>query len=444
MSTDLDKEFDAQLSKLQSLLATSPFMNVSPLLEKFSVLLIDTLQAEGDRSKWTELSKKFPLRVRLFAMSPENKRIRESFVRRLGISAKAVSRWHASLQLEREDGDLAKIKPLRFDIIAQKSRIDRALARCETLMLQELRENPPGSIHELRQTLDATHDYTLQLRMLDSKPLNKLDKQLLQPLFTEETLNRFKEGIRVGILQDEVTTLEGRGLDASETRRTLELRLTALADELRERLLRFDGEPLLPDHILGEYPLSVQHRVIGVQQGLLRAQIEERIERGERATRFLHPEITTIQGGSGDARLLQLKYLRSKAGEIKDELGEPNEAEANIRLLMNLRRKLWRQRRWSASPLVDSSLAITTIRELPVKIVMGAVRIAEWNDQKTVGLIDLVSAMPTHAYVRTLNREINQMLRVTPDRYYEEMAEFKAFLRHAFRAFKAGKTAEAF
>ena len=71
-------------------------------------------------------------------------------------------------------------------------------------VLAELRENPPKSINELRQALDATHDYALQLRMLD-KPLERVHKDLIRSLFNEKTFFRFKRGVRLGVLQDRLT-----------------------------------------------------------------------------------------------------------------------------------------------------------------------------------------------------------------------------------------------
>ena len=434
---DLEKEFEALDSKVKEL---DPLQNITPVLEKFATLLIDTLQAESDRSKWTEMSKKFPLRVRLFAMSPTNQKIRESFMRRLGIPGRAVSRWYACLYLEHEDRELAKLTPVgTASWRVQKGKVDKALKNCETLMLAELRENPPRSVNELRQALDATHDYALQLRMLD-KPLERVHKDLIRSLFNEKTFFRFKRGVRLGVLQDKVTVREGKGLDTSEIRGEYEQLLRILADGLRLRLLRWDEE-LLPDSILEEYPASVRRRVIGEQQGLLREQIEERIRTGARTKRFLHPDMVDDRFEASDISS-QLKYLRSKTAEIKDELGEPDEARVSVRLLMNLRRMLWRNRKKRYAAACLQNLLITNIRELPVRIIMTAVRVAEWNNKESAGLLDLVLSMPNNAYVRTLNREIDQMIRVAPDRYYEEMVELRVFLKQEFKRFMRYKRME--
>ena len=209
---------------------------------------------------------------------------------------------------------------------------------------------------------------------------------------------------------------------------------------MRLRLLRWDEE-LLPDSILEEYPASVRRRVIGEQQGLLREQIEERIRTGARTKRFLHPDMVDDRFEASDISS-QLKYLRSKTAEIKDELGEPDEARVSVRLLMNLRRMLWRNRKKRYAAAFLQNLLITNIRELPVRIIMTAVRVAEWNNKESAGLLDLVLSMPNNAYVRTLNREIDQMIRVAPDRYYEEMVELRVFLKQEFKRFMRYKRME--
>ena len=73
---------------------------------------------------------------------------------------------------------------------------------------------------------------------------------------------------------------------------------------------------------------------------------------------------------------------------------------------------------------------------------MTAVRVAEWNNKESAGLLDLVLSMPNNAYVRTLNREIDQMIRVAPDRYYEEMVELRVFLKQEFKRFMLYKRME--
>lgn len=431
MSADPDAEFRVLLRRFEAV--KDPSQDISQLLDEFAENFIQTLKAENDRTRWTALSEKFPERVLLHAMDPHNT-IRKPLLRKLGLLGSDVSRWFLCLRLKQEDRELAKVqddirkgeKDKVYERI-QLMKIKDVLRECRKLMWKMLREQDPTSIRDLRRALDETHEYALQLRLLGDGPLSEKNELIRRCFANQAAFDRFKEGIRAGVLQDRVDALVNKGEDAAAAREELEACITRHADELRERLL---DQELLSEQVLEEYPLFVQYRVINEQQALLRSLVDERIRSGQRATRFLHPDITVEDrpGMTDDTRdrLRELKYLRCKAGELKEELGLPNEAESSVRLLMKLRQRLLNMRRSGGTS--NPELVITAVRELPATIVVNAVISAEWNSQAQLTLEELFGGLPPHVYVRTLVREMDSIIYITPDRYFEQIRRFRDFV----------------
>ena len=114
-----------------------------------------------------------------------------------------------------------------------------------------------------------------------------------------------------------------------------------------------------------------------------------------------------------------------------------NEAEAKLVLLKSLRRHLARLRKYGGDGAKRAIMRRlrTTVRELPVKILVKAMQTLEWEGKEDLGntLIGLFSNLKPSAYVFTFIREMEDILFVTPDQYYKEIRDFKAFvmIKHA-------------
>jgi hypothetical protein len=160
---DFEQEFADLTARMERML---PGQNISLLLADFAKLMIDMLQQEKDRSRWTKLSERFLLSVRLFAMDAENRKIRNSLITRLGLEAAVVERWHAKLGLQYEDEELAKTTRDTVEWRVQDKKRDAAVERCVKLMFRLLRAEKPETISEFRRVMDPTHDLELQLRIL--------------------------------------------------------------------------------------------------------------------------------------------------------------------------------------------------------------------------------------------------------------------------------------
>ena len=435
---DLDQEFTDLTAHMERML---PGQNNSLVLEDFAKLFIDTLQQETDRGQFTKRSERFPLSVRLFAMDAKNKKIRNSLIGRLGFKAGVVERWHAKLSLQHEDEELGKTTRETVEWRAQYKKRDEALERCAKLMFQLLRAEKPETISEFRRILDSTYDLELQLRILggvnifshspviqsEHAALEHYDtfvelqfeqvtkkNKLTKALFTDAAkLALYIKGIELGILEERVVDLQTE--DAKSRCNTL---LSEMAAELRGRIFQLR---YLPEDIMGEYPPSVQYRVVGEQQFSLLCQFQ-----------MVEGELMTTRISN-----LPIKKVRAKAAALKDELNMANEAEAKLVLLKSLRRHLARLRKYGGDGAKRAIMRRlrTTVRELPVKILVKAMQTLEWEGKEDLGntLIGLFSNLKPSAYVFTFIREMEDILFVTPDQYYKEIRDFKAFvmIKHA-------------
>ncbi len=94
---NLEEEFDTIL----------PLFKATPAerVKEFATLYISTLQVETKPEQRSELSKKFPLTVRLWAMQ----KMRNSFKSRLKLDGFPVDRWMAEQELRLHDQRLHKL-----------------------------------------------------------------------------------------------------------------------------------------------------------------------------------------------------------------------------------------------------------------------------------------------------------------------------------------------
>jgi hypothetical protein len=164
------------------------------------------------------------------------------------------------------------------------------------------------------------------------------------------------------------------------------------------------------------YPPSVQYSVMGEQQFSLLQQFQ--MVGGE----FITTRISR----------LPLRSVRAKAGELKDELNMANEAEAKLALLKTLRRHLARLKRngWDGAKRAIMRRLKTTVRELPVKILVKAMQTLQWEGRSDLNdtLFSLFSNLTPSTYLFTFIREMEDILFITPDEYSKEISKFKAFV----------------
>jgi hypothetical protein len=353
-----------------------------------------------------------------------------------------IERWHAKLSLQHEDEELGKTTRETVEWRAQYKKRDEALERCAKLMFRLLRAEKPETISEFRRILDSTYDLELQLRILGGvnifrhslviqsgraalehydtfvelqfEQVTKKTK-LTKALFTDAAkLALYIKGIELGILEERAVDLQ-----TVDARSRCEALLSEMAASLRDRISQLRD---LPEDIMGEYPPSVQYRVVGERQFSLLYRFQPQMKEDEL-------EYMRISR-------LPIKTVRAKAGALKDELNMANEAESKLALLKALRRHLARLKgRDGAKKRAIVRRLRTVVRELPVKILVKAMQTLEWEGKEDLGntLIGLFSNLKPSAYVFTFIREMEDILFVTPDQYYKEIRDFKAFvmIKHA-------------
>jgi hypothetical protein len=290
--------------------------------------------------------------------------------------------------------------------------------------------------------------------------MDKNHKRLPEPiqkLFTANSFDLFLDGVEMEVLdealaiqQDKASSGEEEAMrELVEAREKLEAAINKLALRLKDRLLVLGMDRELPEKILGEFPLKVQYRVLGEQQfGLLQA-VGQRISDGKHTLGFTRKDTTKFKSPPGKIRMFRImrrirRMVRAKVAELKEAMGMPNEAESKLLQLKCIRSKLARVIRNGAHKKRKTnmvSLLATAARELPVKILLVAVRNADYDASCQAELVPILktlfTSLPSHAFVRTLVREMGDILRVTPPRFHAEIRVFRDFVRAEHAKFLA-------
>jgi hypothetical protein len=357
-SRNLEEEF----TTLHPLYKASPMEHV----EQFGELYITTLQAEKKQQLWSELSRKFPLTVRLYSMQ----HMRASFMRRLKLGADTVNRWTAEQELRKHESRLNRAVSDE-DKEKQATLVAQCLAECGKLMIKLIKSSAPGTMGELRELLDSAYDYELQLRVMEGGRAEFM-KAVPAVLPTKERFHFFKETVRAGKLYN--TTL----VDQS-SRPAYYAHIEPLAMQLHADIVSAPGNL---DAVLSKYPIFVQHYALGDRQCVLVRKLEGRIP---------------------------IREIRAAVAAIKDELNPDTEADTMIALLVNLRRNLKRSkppqssfRQWVRELLSKE------VQTLPVKILLVAIRNADpavvKPQELKAALLRLLYKMPSTAACRPIAR----------------------------------------
>ena len=373
------------------------FNNLMPLyqgseqehMEGFANLFIDTLKAEPQMNQWSELSEKFPIPVRLWAMT----KMYKAFKNRLKLQAPVVNRWRADLDLQHNDAKLLAITAEGPEKEAQREIISRCLAKCSDLMFTMLtdKDTTPKSISDLRQILDTSHAPSLQLRVLERERKRFMD--IFQRMFTKDTFHIFKEGVKLGKLYDD-NVREA----TSDSKSALEQHLKTMATHLQQRLLGFDS-PKLSQSILEQYHPLVQYRVLGQEQCVLMAMMKESVAKHQRSNEPCLREIRSIVAG------------------LKEELDLDSEAMVKSRLFSGLRLLTVNLRRRSMGAQgVETSVIFKELNALPTKIVLTAIENAD--EDLDVKLIELFDRHPPHIFIPVMVRDFRSILDASPEQLH--------------------------
>ena len=376
---DLDAEFATLLPLYKE--------NREERVKEFAVLFISTLQAEKQTQLWTELSTKFPMTVRLWAMQ----NLRKSMKSRLNMDAESVARWAAVLDLQMHDSRLAKIKTEGEAKEAQNELVTQCLDKCAMLLFKTITATPPASISELRQVLDSAYEFPLQIRILERNRATFMKS--VPGMFNRETFHLFKEGVCAGKLHDKMVVNP-----SEETRAAYYAhidppdRVDGLSHKLRGEIV---SRGSLADSILCKYPLIVQKYVLGDLQCRLVRELEGRIP---------------------------MQEIRATVARIKDELNPDTEADTKVALLKNLRSTLVRMRR-SKSTWLESHIS-NEVQILPAKILVSAIRAVDPEAKPDLKAIvtRLLHKMPPHFVLLPLKRYGVDITSVAPAGF-EKMVE---------------------
>jgi hypothetical protein len=348
-------------------------------VDRFAELYISTLQEEKNQVLWSDLSEKFPLSVRIYTMQAK----RKSFRGRLRLAPDVADRWVAVLELQRQDSRLKKMS----DSDEQCLAVANCLERCRTLMLKMVIHSKPLSVAELRELLDGTYDYDLQLRMLEEGRRKFLN--ILPFVMTKEQFVLFKEGIRVGKLYNLMV------LDPASGRQAYEEAADKMVQKLHDEAVA-GGVVVVA---ASRFPTVVQHRALGLRQCVLMRRLVEK------------------HGGPCTDELVAIRGL---VAALKDELNPETEIETKVELLKNLRSSF--RRTTKGSPKAQTKLIRKELRTLPVKMLLNAIRWGDTSDIRTT-VFRVLDSMPPRFAVLPLLRFKDRIVQVAPFGFEKEVSE---------------------
>lgn len=294
--------------------------------DEYAKLFIDTLKDEKVRTKWTDIARRFPISICIYAMT--NGVHKKKFQKRLGIKALSVHCWVNKLKME------ALTKRMRGGLTDQSRKIaeeefNACKERCVELMKQLVKENKPQTIPELRDVLDSAYDYETQSLFIQS--LRTILQEMKLPLLSKkDDFLAFRTGFLASLLHDRFVT--GPSLKTSK----------AYHDHMKQASAKLAvaifQKGSLDDKFLENHHPLVQNYLAGQRQPLLYEKLNAEIS----LKQFAEAWETEVSGSPKlDAvvqRKVPLSDLRAWASDLKLELDPETDVTRLVQLFKGLRR----------------------------------------------------------------------------------------------------------